>query len=644
MKKIYITLLALIVCLSTSAQVKLQDLKASDCSKEINLFEEYHVKTEKRVTSTPSQNIVWESDFSDPNDWVLDNNGQNPPNYGWSIDQNSDGWWSSNGITSTSGGNFAELSNGDPTQTPGTQAGAVVYTMTMSQPVNIFDSIGSSNATLSFEEFGAKFYDLQEIQVSVDGINFVTVGDNSSYSQLTQSGGSAYPNPSLREINLASYIGPTPTSVWIRFSWTSDLNLATTDPNYYNTWIAYGWYIDDVKIVESPANRVTMEDVVIGGFWIDYLNYSGAGLNDIYGLDYSVTPLSQLQNRPYSIEALFRNQGTVSQTVDLNYSIVGTGNVTSSNSVVLNPGDSAFLGASFSPSTVGSFPIEIYGNADSLGAGIILSQTVYATKNIEITDYIYGKDLGPTNSSFYMLGGLEDQNHITSRFEMYANEDLYSLRAYIADNSTVGAEVKAIIYEVDSTVSNANGGAILIAESDDYTITAQDRGAWVDIPFVDPVNLSNGYAYEFGIVGYQHPSLESYIGLSGSSMYNGEHSLFDELGLSSSSAGSPTWYYITSTPMVRMNFDPSSVITSVGDKLSDKLLIYPNPSNGLINIELDKLNFYNISISNILAKEVYNSTISAVNTKLDLSNFDKGLYFIELNDGENIFTKKLIIE
>ena len=644
MKKIYVTLFALIVCLNTSAQVKPQYLKVVDCSKEINLFEDNYVKAEKRVTSTPSQNIVWESDFSDPNDWVLDNNGQNPPNYGWSIDQNSDGWWSPNGITSTSGGNFAELSNGDPTQTPGTQAGAVVYTMTMSQPVNIFDSIGSSNATLTFEEFGAKFYDLQEIQVSVDGINFVTVGDNSSYSQLTQSGGSPYPNPSLREINLASYIGSTPTSVWIRFSWTSDLNLATTDPNYYNTWIAYGWYIDDVKILESPANRVTMEDVVIGGFWIDYLNYSGAGLNDIYGLDYSVTPLSQLQNRPFSIEALFRNQGTVSQTVDLNYSIVGTGNVTSSNSVVLNPGDSAFLGASFSPSTVGSFPIEIYGNADSLGAGTILSQTVYATKNIEITDYIYGKDLGPTNSSSYILGGLEDQNHITSRFEMYADEDLYSLRAYIADNSTVGAEVKAIIYEVDSTVSNANGGAILIAESDDYTITAQDRGAWIDIPFVDPVNLSNGYAYEFGIVGYQHPSLESYIGLSGSSMYNGEHSLFDELGLSSSSAGSPTWYYIVSTPMVRMNFDPSSVITSVVDKLSDKLLIYPNPSNGLINIELDKLNFYNISISNVLAKEVFNSTISAVNTTLDLSNFDKGLYFVELNDGENIFTKKLIIK
>ena len=53
-----------------------------------------------------------------------------------------------------------------------------------------------------------------------------------------------------------------------------------------------------------------MEDVVIGGFWLDYLNYSGLGPNAIFGLDYSITPLSQLQNHPYSFEALFRNEGT----------------------------------------------------------------------------------------------------------------------------------------------------------------------------------------------------------------------------------------------------------------------------------------------------------------------------------------------
>ena len=72
---------------------------------------------------------------------------------------------------------------------------------------------------------------------------------------------------------------------------------------------------------------------------VDYLNYSGAGLNYMVGLDYSVTPLSQLQNHPYAIEALFRNEGTSSQSVKLNYDVTGTSTANgSSNTVVLNPG------------------------------------------------------------------------------------------------------------------------------------------------------------------------------------------------------------------------------------------------------------------------------------------------------------------
>ncbi|MEC9209667.1 MAG: hypothetical protein VX762_04500, partial [Bacteroidota bacterium] len=338
MKRIYILIWTLVISVSAIAQVASQTINTVDYSRNFNKTEVIDINeviNSNRMSASSIPNIVWESDFSDPSDWVLDNNGQNPPDYGWSIDSNSDGWWSSNGISSTSGGNFAELSNGDPSATPGTQVGAVIYTMTTAQPINVFDSIGSGNATLSFEEYGARFYDLQQVQISTDGINFVTVGDNLSYSQLTANGGSAYANPTLREINIANYIGATPTTVWVRFSWTSALNLPVTDQYYYNTWIAYGWYIDDVKVVESPANRITMEDEVIGGFWIDYTNYVGMGLNDIYGLDYRITPLSQIQNHPYGIEALFRNEGTVSQTVNLAYDITGVVNSNGSSNAVV---------------------------------------------------------------------------------------------------------------------------------------------------------------------------------------------------------------------------------------------------------------------------------------------------------------------
>jgi hypothetical protein len=640
MTKNYITLFALLLSFSSIAQVKFHTAKACNYLQIDNSLEENEFIGLNR-SLIPSTNIIWESDFTDPNDWSIDNTGS-LSNEGWEVNTTVDSWYLQP-FSSTSGGNFAELGNGDPNAAGWNGPTQVEYTITTANPINVYDSIGSGNATLTFEEYGARFNDLQAIQVSTDGVNFTTVGDNLSYTLTSQSAGSnPYPNPSLREINLAPYIGSMPTAVWVRFSWTTNYPNQATDPN---VWITYGWCIDDVVIAESPANRVTMEDAVIGGFWLDYLNYSGTGLNAIYGLDYSITPLSQLQNHPYSLEALFRNEGTALQSVNLEYNITGTAASSgSSNSVMLNPGDSVFLGASFFPTLTGSYSIDIWGVVDSAGAGITSNMTSIENKNIQVTDYIYGKDLGVTNSSEYILGGFEDQNHITTRFEMYANEDLYALRAYIADNSTVGAEVKAIIYEIDSTVSNADGGAILIAESDNYTITAQDLGAWVDIPFVSPVNLLNGYAYEFGIVGFQHPTNESYIGTSGFSIYNGEHSLFDEYGLSTSSLGVPTWYYISTTPMVRMNFDPSSATTSNYENNTDYLNIYPNPSSGLLNIDQNKDAIYNLSITNVLGQVINTSVISNMNNTLDLSDLKKGVYLIELRDKVNIFSEKLIFE
>ena len=63
-------------------------------------------------------------------------------------------------------------------------------------------------------------------------------------------------------------------------------------------------------------------------------------------------------------------------------------------------------------------------------------------------------------------------------------------------NCEIVGAVKAIIYELDTT---AQSGVIFLAESDNYTITAQDK-FWIDIPFLDPT-LRSGFAYEFGIVG-----------------------------------------------------------------------------------------------------------------------------------------------
>ena len=419
----------------------------------------------------------------------------------------------------------------------------------------------------------------------------------------------------------------------------------------------YFWQMDDLELIETPLNMIEIEDVVVGGFWLDYANYTGSGLNTIIGLDYTVTPTSQLANHPYVIEGVLRNSGANDQLSTLKYEVYGAAGSYSGASIPTNVNansatntmDSMVVAANppLSP-VVGAYGVSIWAESDS--SGVITNTSDTVIKGIEISDYIYAKDNGTDvngdPAGNWIVGGPEDQWHFTTRFEMYADEQLTSLRVYISDESVAGAEIKAVVYELDTTISNADGGVILLNESDNYTITTQDLGAWVDILFDSPVDLYNGYAYEVGIAGFVHPTDSAFIGTSGLSMYNGEHSVFDEFGLNPNDAanqGVPTWYYLTRTPMVRMNFDPSSV-SAVSDMKQTIFNTYPNPTNGIFIIELGEVSKYDVTVNNVLGQTVLSTVTNGMNTNIDLSAFDKGIYSVELKDANAIYTEKVIVE
>jgi hypothetical protein len=362
------------------------------------------------------------------------------------------------------------------------------------------------------------------------------------------------------------------------------------------------------------------------------------------GLDYTVTPVDQVAVRPFSCEAVIKNIGGASQSAVLKYDVTGSASYSGSSvATVLAGSDSAVVAAvpTFSPG-VGNYVIEMWAEADSAGAGLVITNSAIETRNIEVSQYLYAKDAGAANlAGAYGVGDSDDQNQITSRFEIYANADLYSLRVFIDDGSTVGAKIYAVIYEADSTASN---NLFFLDQSDDYTLTAQDLGNWIDVPFINPISLFAGYAYEFGVGGYQHPVDISRVGTtSNPALYNGEHSSFDELGLSTQSAGNPTWYYITSTPMVRMNFDSGSV-NAVSDMKQTIFTTYPNPTNGIFTIKLGEVANYDVTVNNVLGQTVFSTSTNGVNTTIDLSRFDKGIYTVELKDENTIYTEKIIVE
>ena len=638
MKKVYISICALAISFGSIAQISNFPAEKLGAAKD---FADLVVSSNNELFNTStnnansSMNIIWESDFTDPNDWLLDNNGQNGGVYGWSIDATNDSWYFNNPISSTSGGNYAELSNGSASA--GNQLLDMTYNMTMAQPIDIGAAIGSSNAVLSFEEYGARFNDLQSVQISTDGVNFITIADNLSYQVLAQAGGSAYPNPSLREIQLSQFLQANTSTVWIRFSWTTNYPQSATNAN---VWITYGWYIDDVKIYEAPANSITMTDEVMGGWWVEYMNTGGIGQ------DYTFNPISQANVNPYAFEAVISNEGTVSQDITMYAEVFdGSGSSifsTSSSTVnlVASTQDTFVCSSFFTPTTNDVYEIKMWSTADSLGLGNIFTYSDTAIKITAITGpgtqwgNVYGKDYNQ-DFGYRKIGTSANSAESASTFHMYADEVLYSVDAHISDWSVAGAQVYAVLYE-----EVAGAEPILFDQSDDYSIQSGDLGSWISIPFNSPIDLISGVTYRIAVGSYI--SADS-VGVN-ASIGDGSYSSQSWFDIDDSNGnGSPTWYSTSFIPMLRMNCDPSS-ISSVSDLKQNIFTTCPNPTRGVFSVVLLENAKYDVTVNNVLGQTVFSSSINGMNTSIDLSSFDKGIYTVELKGENTSYTEKIIVE
>ena len=99
--------------------------------------------------------------------------------------------------------------------------------------------------------------------------------------------------------------------------------------------------------------------------------------------------------------------------------------------------------------------------------------------------------------------------------------------------------------------------------------------------------------------------------------------------------------------MIRMSFDASVLNNNKID--SKQFNVYPNPSNGLFNLEINDIysDDFSIKVVNVLGELVYksNQEINILNTnKIDLSHLKKGVYMIELNSSTYIQSQQIIIE
>lgn len=72
-------------------------------------------------------------------------------------------------------------------------------------------------------------------------------------------------------------------------------------------------------------------------------------------------------------------------------------------------------------------------------------------------------------------------------------------------------------------------------------------------------------------------------------------------------------------------------------------VIYPNPSRGMINVELNGLGAKSLSITNSLGRQVEQISISNAQEKLSF-NLPKGIYFMHLQSKDKVKSQRIVIQ
>lgn len=582
--------------------------------------------------SSSAPTIIWSDDCSDPATWVFTNTSTQGFDWEWTQDPNAIPPNSNGPMTSSTASNGYMLINSDANGSPTSQDLDGTFIIAEFTNANPVDCSNYPYVKLVFEHNYRWWQDTRGVRVSGDnGATWTDfeITNLQGYPNLQNSG-----TPEVTTYDISSIAGGQ-SQVLVQF--------------YYNDNDYWAWYwaVDDVSIQKLEDNDIDIQDEVIGGWWIDYETAGGIGQ------DYTFYPLTQAAAQPYAFESVIKNAGIATQDVvmhatvteDASGSIVYTG---TSNTITLAASEQDTFGTTtqFSPTNGGAYTIEIWGEADSAGLGVVSTLTDITTKNTTLTDFIYGKD-NDLQEGFWRLSRTTGMSttqtpgafEIGADYDIYTPATLYSVDAYMTEESVAGAKVYAMLYEVDITGAM---DPVYLSQSDDFILPViPSGGGWINIPFLSPQTLTptSGYSYCIAIGGYMHPTDSACIATSGTGTASADR-MFDKNDWYQN--GAPSWYTIADIPMLRMNFDPSTFMNS--NEISSFMSISPNPTTGLLNVKVDQASSYTINIVNLLGQVVYEEEMTNLSKVIDISSFDKGVYTIELSDNKETIAKKIVLE
>ncbi|MDP4724485.1 MAG: T9SS type A sorting domain-containing protein [Crocinitomicaceae bacterium] len=601
MKKLYVSFLAVMAAGTFHAQVKSVNAPRLDKKTSIEVGSSVAQKPSVQAKAT----TIWSDDFSTAANWAIASTGSNQEQWNIINTPTSIPVSALSPFASPTAANGFLFVNSDANNSGDMDGTPIITTATT---VNAIDCSAHSVVKIKYNHNFRWWHDTRGVRVSGDnGATWTEflISDEVDYFTPNQNSD----NPEVTIIDVSS-IAAGSSQVKVQF--------------YYNDNDYWGWYwaVDDVELYVPEANDLKLNGVLWGstGYWAERLAY------------YQV-PTSQITEIEFS--GLVENIGAQNQTGAIFTTTTGAFSSSSTGQAV-NVGSIDTLNCTTSltpPTTIMNHVLSGAVTMD-LVDGDATNNTLNNFATIAVNQFVYSRDNGTAlNGSFNGGMGFE----VGNIFDIFANTTIGGGSVYINGAAEVGAEMYLKLYSIDP----ASGDFLYVDETGPYVLTANDIDAEVTLSF-----LGGNYPLNAG---------EAYLLVAGS---NGDGGATNDLVVSTAGPAAVqtcyyydmtdlTWYYTTSQPMVRMNFDPALGMKETANNFG--LEVAPNPATDATNVTFNVKNTSDVIINviDMAGKVVATQTLSGVNgtqaVEINTSALNSGMYTVNVNANGTAVSKKLAV-
>ena len=601
MKKLYVSFLAVMAAGTFHGQVKSVNAPRLDKKTSIEVGSSVAQKPSVQAKAT----TIWSDDFSTAANWAIASTGSNQEQWNIINTPTSIPVSALSPFASPTAANGFLFVNSDANNSGDMDGTPIITTATT---VNAIDCSAHSVVKIKYNHNFRWWHDTRGVRVSGDnGATWTEFLISDEVDYFTPNQNSA--NPEVTIIDVSS-IAAGSSQVKVQF--------------YYNDNDYWGWYwaVDDVELYVPEANDLKLNGVLWGstGYWAERLAY------------YQV-PTSQITEIEFS--GLVENIGAQNQTGAIFTTTTGAFSSSSTGQAV-NVGSIDTLNCTTSltpPTTIMNHVLSGAVTMD-LVDGDATNNTLNNFATIAVNQFVYSRDNGTAlNGSFNGGMGFE----VGNIFDIFANTTIGGGSVYINGAAEVGAEMYLKLYSIDP----ATGDFLYVDETGPYVLTANDIDAEVTLSFLGgnyPLNAGESYLLVAGSNGDGGATNDLVVGTAGPAAVQTCY-YYDMTDL--------TWYYTTSQPMVRMNFDPALGMKETANNFG--LEVAPNPATDATNVTFNVKNTSDVIINviDMAGKVVATQTLSGVNgtqaVEINTSALNSGMYTVNVNANGTAVSKKLAV-